>query len=475
MGLNAILGFLKWDLKYSYPAYEKYYANELLTAFAGMDGQRKLLVYCFGLYHEKRYAEAFSPLESLLRRSRSDGDRRAVLLAMALCETDLGRTGQAEQHYLELLRYAPEDSTARSNLGLLLIEQGRYLAAEEQLSRAVECDKTNAHARLNLGSLYFRTGQYEKAVPLLKEAAQMNEKLFDAATALSRCYAALEQPQERERYFDLAVQRGQDAARLRRALENTASVLQDEQKMPEEVRKVYREWKRRTGKVSLVAGLNRTPMGRSYVGGPALGQPPLDPEGKPMRQLAAIYCEEFPGVGLPEDGLIRIFLADDASYGLDMEHPNLQRGFRVLYDREYGHLKPGAHPGASARFPVKGQYFLNVHTRVHQPMPAVDFRFQREYGAMLAACGFADPEDELFEYLNDFFHRLGGYPCFWQFDPRKDERCRKYDTLLFQLDSMDTGDMRVMIAGGGVMNFCISAEDLAKGDFSDVLYWWDCP
>ena len=47
MGLSAVMGFLRWDLKYSYGAYEKYYANELGDAFRSDNQKRKQLVYAY--------------------------------------------------------------------------------------------------------------------------------------------------------------------------------------------------------------------------------------------------------------------------------------------------------------------------------------------------------------------------------------------------------------------------------------------
>ena len=64
--------------------------------------------------------------------------------------------------------------------------------------------------------------------------------------------------------------------------------------------------------------------------------------------------------------------------------------------------------------------------------------------------------------------KLLGWPFFTQQDP---DRYPKYDTLLFQLDSkknlVNWGDM-------GVGNFFINGKALKKGDFSDVLFNWDC-
>ena len=460
MGLSAVMGFLRWDLKYSYGAYEKYYANELGDAFRSDNQKRKQLVYAYGLHHEKRCETALEPLASLLRRSSTDEDRRAVVLGLALCMHELGRWEQAEQLYRQLLAFDPDYGTVLTNLGLMALEHGKYRDAEAFLGRAVELDEGNAHARLNLGSLYFRLGYYRKAIPQLQRAAELEKRLFDSAATLARCCAILEDREQMARWAKLAIERGQDAEGMERALSNTLSILHDPADMSPETAAAYRSWRQKTGRESIICGLSPDGATRSYVGGEALGTPPTDASGKPMRQLAAIYCEEFPGIGLPQEGLIRIFISPDLHWGMDPEAPNIQRNFRVLYDRDFSRLTRGTHPG-SGGFPVRGRLGLRIHTRVNQPMPACDYRFGEDF------------DDDLCAEITDAFHRIGGYPCTHQTDPRQDERYAHYDQLLFQLDSMDWGQWGVFIGDGGCMKFCIPSEKLAAGDFSDVLYWWD--
>ena len=460
MGLSGVMGFLRWDLKYSYAAYEKFYADELGDAFRGDSQKRKQLVYAYGLHHEKRCEAALEPLASLFRRSGTDEDRRAVVLGMALCAHELGRLEQAEQLYRQLLEFDPDYGTVLTNLGLMALEQGKYRDAETLLSRAAALNEGNAHARLNLGSLYFRLGYYQKAIPLLERAYDLEPRLFDSAATLARCYATLGDREKQEHWMQLAIERGQDAEGLERALDSSLSVLHDPADMSPETAEAYLRWQLRTGKESLICGLSPNAATRSYVGGEALGTPPVDAYGRPMRQLAAIYCEEFPGIGLPQEGLIRIFISPDLHWGMDPEAPNIQRNFRVLYDRDFSRLTRGTHPG-SGGFPVRGRLGLRIHTRVNQPMPACDYRFGEDF------------DDDLCAEITDAFHRIGGYPCTHQTDPRQDERYAHYDQLLFQLDSMDWGQWGVFIGDGGCMKFCIPSEKLAAGDFSDVLYWWD--
>lgn len=75
-------------------------------------------------------------------------------------------------------------------------------------------------------------------------------------------------------------------------------------------------------------------------------------------------------------------------------------------------------------------------------------------------------------------HWILGYPYFTQEDPRYpiygNNNC-KYNELLFQMDSDYIDNNHEIIWGdSGVGNFFIKSEDLAKGDFIDILYNWDC-
>jgi uncharacterized protein YwqG len=79
---------------------------------------------------------------------------------------------------------------------------------------------------------------------------------------------------------------------------------------------------------------------------------------------------------------------------------------------------------------------------------------------------------ELDDYVWDNFesngHKIGGYAFFTQTDPRHDEK-EDY-ILLLQIDS----DKEIIWGDIGVANFFIRPADLAKKDFTQVLYNWDC-
>jgi len=58
-----------------------------------------------------------------------------------------------------------------------------------------------------------------------------------------------------------------------------------------------------------------------------------------------------------------------------------------------------------------------------------------------------------------------------------EEKYKKYDTVLFQLDSEydeNTKKWKVCIGDAGVINFFINREKLKNKDFTEILYNWDC-
>jgi uncharacterized protein YwqG len=114
----------------------------------------------------------------------------------------------------------------------------------------------------------------------------------------------------------------------------------------------------------------------------------------------------------------------------------------------------------------------------HAPISAVDHQFERVILGMdvrpwelgddfMAATG---QYEKLFPSTG---HKLGGYPYFTQWDPRYDQKYRDANyILLFQMDSDD--DAHIMWGDVGVGNFFIREQDLREGDFSNILYSWDC-
>lgn len=239
---------------------------------------------------------------------------------------------------------------------------------------------------------------------------------------------------------------------------------------------------------------------------------PVNEDGKMLTMIAQINLDKLNESGfnverkLPQSGMLQffVFFGDDCMYGLDCDNQVSQNGFRVVYHKQIDYAVQetdicaiGMPTSTDERlcdyFPIKGEAALDfsLDTVVHPDYG----RFKELFIEMAHTYGWDIKQEnkdvmlyylidsEIYEAIEEMTdstgHRLLGYPYFTQFDPRIDyaEQYAEYDTLLFQMDTddeEDSSDFSVMWGDCGVANFFISGEDLAKQNFGNVLYNWDC-
>lgn len=226
--------------------------------------------------------------------------------------------------------------------------------------------------------------------------------------------------------------------------------------------------------------LTTEPVSKSRFGGPSLGEPPLDSNGKPMRMLCALFCEEFPHVpDFPKEGILRFYIGGEELLGLDYDHPTEQKDFRVLYDPTADDLIWQDTVTESELFPISGCYYCHIEP-VQSVMSMVDYRFPSPFQTLKNQFGIrklsSHEEDAIWRLYASEGHGVGGYAWFTQDDPRgMQPELEVYDTLLLQIGSVYRDPkIQVMFGDGGVCSFHIPREKLKQRDFSDVLYWWDC-
>lgn len=237
--------------------------------------------------------------------------------------------------------------------------------------------------------------------------------------------------------------------------------------------------------------------------------------GKPLKFLAQLNFEKLPHIpGFPEKGILQFFAGYDGDdvFGLNFDDPTDQNGFRVIYHEnisEDADLINELPEIETDDFPFTGEFLLKAEKAEQANVTYTDYRFDsaliESYNSLFDAninCVYAFNENavglnqidnELCEALfdndedredrEDCGTRMGGYAYFTQDDPRRDtDKYGDFQVMLFQSDSENgnpNGDERayedeIMWGDVGVANFFISAADLAKRDFSRVLYNWDC-
>ena len=478
--------------------YEKAYAKEIGSAFSRPDTKKykNKLLSALAIYNQDNYTGALKILGELEKVCNTSDDFCAVLLFKALCYTDGGSPEAAVTEYEKLLKYNEKHSQAWSNLGILQKKLGKNAESVKCYENAVKYDPTNAHAYNNLAQGYLSDCEWTKVIEPALKALELKNNFYQADTALTVAYFALGQVEESKKHFEHAVANGANGEKIMNALKNIASGINPFGEAPEvrdEVVRAIGFIKRDTAVPMVEVRLpapddgNKTRLG----GAPVDRDVPLDSEGNRMFLLAAIWCSEVRGVpDFPEKGVLRFYISGNDYYGLDLDEPAAQKDFRVLYDEDEDKFDSALRddPELPAHFPIMRALPVRL-TPAMGSMLSSDYKFAEVVDSALKKAGFengsADLEDEesdlIYEENSYGGHRIGGYPCFMQDDPRDvGEDLRKYDTLLLQIVSHTMPDASgkeedlIMFGDDGGCQFFIPRDKLRTRDFSDVMYNWDC-
>lgn len=227
---------------------------------------------------------------------------------------------------------------------------------------------------------------------------------------------------------------------------------------------------------------------------------PVDRTGQKMMLLAQLNFDRASvDERLPQQGILQFFIAlddGDYEYGYDYEAPDRQEMFRVVYHETVDYtvtqeqilamdVPVSSDPEIEDFTPVWKPYRVDISPReVYISMS--DKRFHTVFrDAVKTLTGKNIGRQSVFDlltwedycYLDDELsyngHSMLGFPAFVQHDPRKS--AKYYDTVLLQLHSeLDEEEGYMCWADGGIANFFINSEALAKRDFSKVMYCWDC-
>ena len=484
----------------SLSVYEKAYKKEIGNAFSRPDTKKykRTLLRATALYNENRFDAAIKLLTELENKCNTADDYCAVLFFLALCYSDSGMIDEGIFEYEKLLKYNEKNSTAWSNLGILYANRGRAEDANRCYRNAVLHDPNDAYAWNNIAQGYVSAGEWKKVIEPAERALSIKENMYQSDSALAIAYCALGDREKSKKHYDRAVMNGSNAQKLSTALNNILAgyfPFGDEagNEENEAIARAVGFLKRDSALPMVKIGLPAPDDGNyTRIGGKAIDENvPLDNEGKPMRLLAAIWCSEVRGVpDFPERGVLRFYISDNNLYGADFDDPYVQSGFRVLYDEDEStfETKLEDDPDVSFRFPVKHVLPVRLSPTMGSVL-ATDYRFEDCLTAALKKAGFEEgiqgiseaAYDRIYDENSYGGHRIGGYPCFEQTDPREDdEKLRKYDTLLLQIVSHtmpgDGGKDNELIMFGdeGSCQFFIPREKLRARDFSDVMFWWDC-
>ena len=268
-------------------------------------------------------------------------------------------------------------------------------------------------------------------------------------------------------------------------------------KLPDSDLAEFREWFDAQTKpaIALIPDAGRPVVATgSRLGGPAWlakGEPwPTDTKGEPMEFLAQLDMADCRLLdGYPCTGIVQFFIARDDTYGL--HHGEFKDG--GLFRSEYAvrHV----HPHESGQLVPQPELAVTAEDR-YGDFTVFEDRDTRRNGIALRPERFTDrmavniheAEERLLPWYRDYdvaalwdhveaeenrrreSHHTGGYPAYTQVDIRGYDAYRGYDQVLLRL----TSDGHLMWGDVGEAVFLMRPDDLADGDFSRVLYSWDC-
>ena len=89
----------------------------------------------------------------------------------------------------------------------------------------------------------------------------------------------------------------------------------------------------------------------------------------------------------------------------------------------------------------------------------------------------AEEDEDILSAIADEagYHQLGGYPVFFDDDPRRNNsELEEYTVNLLTMgsESYRLGSTELLWGDAGYANWLITPEQLAARDFSKVLFWW---
>ena len=243
-------------------------------------------------------------------------------------------------------------------------------------------------------------------------------------------------------------------------------------------------------------GLPYWPKGKPY---------PSTSKGQKLMLLAQLRLEDFAACEkFPSHGLLQFFIdSDDDCSGMDFDDGCNQDGFRVVWHESIDQsvtsddVKALDVPNSFDSWdealgnPLRGEFALDIRLETSWINPACDafdevfLRCSRQLLGDEAVDGRDDwysclaksDSDRIFDLfeVKGPLHQVLGYPFFTQYDPRYVDGLKDMDTLMLQIDTDGVKNRdRVLWGDVGIGGFFINGESLRRGDFSRVLFNWDC-
>src|SRR5262249_10395105 len=138
------------------------------------------------------------------------GPSKDQLLARAKEALESGQLLRAEKDYRDVLRVAPEDPTALSQLAILYSEQGQFLQAFPLLKKSAELNPDDTYVQTRLGLALLAIGDIKKARDTVLPALSKTPENDDALILLAATASSPDEANETRKLIDSFRQQGRD-------------------------------------------------------------------------------------------------------------------------------------------------------------------------------------------------------------------------------------------------------------------------
>lgn len=116
-----------------------------------------------------------------------------------------GRFDEAEEAFERVADINPQSSQAYVHLGVLRKLRGDYEGAITYYERAIDLNPDNVAALANFGLIYFSRQEWERAIPYFQRAVELDPKLAAAHNNLGAAYLEMKNYSAAEEHFKLSI------------------------------------------------------------------------------------------------------------------------------------------------------------------------------------------------------------------------------------------------------------------------------
>lgn len=212
-------------------------------------------------------------------------------------------------------------------------------------------------------------------------------------------------------------------------------------------------------------------LGKPFV--PEGMEHPKDKNDNPLALIAQINFSELPPLkGLPAEGVLQLYF--NTKEWWDM--PGAEKIIYITADelRKSQRIDlPAIDKSLYEELPVWKIHKLDF-VKAIDTGNSEDCQFSFDFGGKdywdFEETLTEDDKKSFDEYFTGDGHKIGGYACFTQGDPRDYSDSQRDDIQLLQIDVDD----EIMFGDSGVGHIFISPENLANNEFEKAYFYWDC-